>query len=82
MAGESVYVIQESTLIAIADAIRSKSGSTEEIQVSNMADEIMNLSVANNPALSLSKQRITLALNFFNLLNKLSFIFSPHIYIT
>lgn len=48
MADESVYVISESTLIAIADAIRAKSGSTEEIQVSNMADEIMNLSIGGS----------------------------------
>lgn len=48
MADGSVYLIQESTLTAIADAIRSKSGSTEEIQVGNMADKIMNLSVGGS----------------------------------
>ena len=48
MADGSVYLIQESTLTAIADAIRSKSGSTEEIQVGNMADEIMNLTIGGS----------------------------------
>lgn len=38
------YIIQDSTLSSIADAIRTKTGKTDEILVSNMATEITNIS--------------------------------------
>ena len=37
------YLIQDTTLLAIADAIRSKSGKADTILVSDMATEILNL---------------------------------------
>lgn len=39
------YLIQDTTLAAIADAIRLKTGKTEAIPVSDMANEISNISV-------------------------------------
>ena len=38
------YLIQDTTLTGIADAIRSKTGSTESIPVANMSDLIMSIS--------------------------------------
>lgn len=43
----SEYLIQDFTLIEIADAIRDKTGITESIPVSNMASEIANIKVGD-----------------------------------
>ena len=43
------YIIQESTLIEIADAIRAKTGSSEVINVGNLADTINNLPEGGTP---------------------------------
>lgn len=43
------YIIQESTLVEIADAIRAKTGSSEAINVGNLADTINNLPEGGTP---------------------------------
>ena len=43
----AVYIIQDSTLSGIADAIRDKTGRTEAISVSNMASEIEGISAGS-----------------------------------
>ena len=43
----SQYIIQESTLTEIADAVRSKTGGQEEITVSNLADTIDTITTSN-----------------------------------
>ena len=42
------YLIQDSTLAAIADAIRKKTGKTDTIQVSKYAGAIQDISVGDN----------------------------------
>lgn len=45
---DNQYLINESTLTDIADAIREKSGKTENILVSEFANEINNIEVGGN----------------------------------
>lgn len=44
---ENLGYINKETLVEIADAIRNKTGKTEEIQVENLASEIDDISISN-----------------------------------
>lgn len=47
----SKYVIEDTTLIAIGDAIREKDGSTEQILVSELANKIKDIPQGGGEAL-------------------------------
>lgn len=52
---DALYTIQESTLTDIADAIRSKKGTSAPIAVTDLADEIESISGGGeSPTLTLS----------------------------
>ena len=46
------YIIEDTTLIAIADAIRAKTGSSESILVTDMAERILNIAAADDVILA------------------------------
>lgn len=48
------YLIKESTLKSVADAIRSKNGTTEAIPVTNLATEIDDIETGITPSGTLS----------------------------
>ena len=45
----ATWIIQSQTLTDIADAIRAKTGSAAEIQVSDLATEISNIPTGGDP---------------------------------
>lgn len=45
----ATWLIQSQTLVDIADAIRAKTGSSADIQVSDLATEIANIPTGGDP---------------------------------
>ena len=66
------FLIQNSTLSEIADAIRSKTSSMETIKVSNMAEEILNIPQPKLNPLVLSSTTTGTVYNTYNIQNPAS----------
>ena len=61
------YLIQGSTLTAIADAIRSMDGTSDAIPASQFASRVLNIPVANIDTLTIKKSSNALSIDFSGL---------------
>lgn len=52
-----IYKVKEETITEIANAIRAKTNSTEDIQVQNFAEEILNIKTGENTILAAKSAR-------------------------